>query len=193
MEPHYAWAWNGRGLALEAMDRREEALISYERACAGRPVRASWYWINQIEPLLALGRREDALDVIDEALKIDARQRSRPGRARGRFCAAWIATRKRWTPTSAALEISPEYGWAWNGKGLAYAALGRWEEALDCYDGRRDVTPNDVWFWHNRGEALMQLERWKRRSQRSTRRWKSIRRTSPRATSAPRRGRSSGT
>jgi len=58
-----------------------------------------------------------------------------------------------------AIALDPQYAWAYNGLGLAYAALGRWEEALGSYQQATRYNGGDVWFWHNQGEALMSLGR----------------------------------
>ena len=41
--------------------------------------------------------------------------------------------------------------------GLAYAALNRWNDALDCYEQAIKLNGDDVWFWHNCGEALTMI------------------------------------
>ena len=42
---------------------------------------------------------------------------------------------------------------------LCLAALGRWAEALVCYEQAVKYDENDVWKWHNYGEALIYLDR----------------------------------
>jgi Ca-activated chloride channel family protein len=42
--------------------------------------------------------------------------------------------------------------------GLAFSALGRWEEALSCYELAVHYNETDAWFWHNYGEALLALD-----------------------------------
>jgi tetratricopeptide (TPR) repeat protein len=54
-----------------------------------------------------------------------------------------------------ALDLDDTYAWAWNGLGLAFAGLERWDEALSSYELAVHYNPNDLWFWHNYGEALM--------------------------------------
>ena len=56
-----------------------------------------------------------------------------------------------------ALEIDDTYAWAWNGQGLAFAALQRWDEALACYELAVHYHEHDSWFWHNYGEALLNI------------------------------------
>ena len=61
-----------------------------------------------------------------------------------------------------ALDFDPTYAWAWNGCGLAHAALNQWSDALDCYQQAVKYNTGDVWFWHNCGEAWMALENYER-------------------------------
>jgi len=55
-----------------------------------------------------------------------------------------------------ALELNPEYGNAWIGKGVALANLGRHEDALECYDKALELNPKDKKAWYCRGHFLEQ-------------------------------------
>ena len=136
----------------------EEALLSYERAAQEDPS-SIWYCINQIEPLLSLGRLEEALHVSEQAITIEPGNESAWAR-KGQILRRMDRHAEAVEAYDQAITLSPEYGWAWNGKGLAFSALERYEDALVCFVRATEVAPRDVWFWHNRGEALMQLERW---------------------------------
>jgi tetratricopeptide (TPR) repeat protein len=61
-----------------------------------------------------------------------------------------------------ALELDSTYAWAWNGLGLAYAALEEWDKANAACEKAVQYNPNDVWFWHNYGETLMAIEDYRR-------------------------------
>jgi tetratricopeptide (TPR) repeat protein len=102
-------------------------LVSYERAAEEDPS-SVWYWINQIEPMLALNRSEDALDVIDQALKISPQNDSAWAR-KGQILRRLNRHAEALDAYQRALDISPRYGWAWNGRGLAFiqgAGKMRW-------------------------------------------------------------------
>lgn len=43
---------------------------------------------------------------------------------------------------------------AWNNKGLSLYALGRYNEALYCYDKALEVQPNYANAWYNKAKTL---------------------------------------
>ena len=45
----------------------------------------------------------------------------------------------------------------WNNKGLALNSLGRYDEAIKCYDKAIEIDPNDADAWNNKGLALNSL------------------------------------
>ena len=47
----------------------------------------------------------------------------------------------------------------WNGKGMSFATLNRWTEALDCYDKAIALEPDAAALHSNRGNALRHLGR----------------------------------
>ncbi len=153
--PDYPWAWNGRGLTLQSLNRLEEALVSFERATE-QDDRTIWYYINQVDVLLQMRRRIDALDIIDIAIDnvpdqpVAWARRGQVLRRLGEYEAS-VKSYER------ALELDPDYGWAYNGKGLAHAELEQWDEARHCYEQAVIANPEDVWFAHNFAEALLQL------------------------------------
>lgn len=60
-----------------------------------------------------------------------------------------------------ALEIKPRYNHALEGKGVAMARAGRYEEAIQTFDKAIDVDPIFKPPWNGKGEALYRLGRFK--------------------------------
>jgi tetratricopeptide (TPR) repeat protein/tRNA A-37 threonylcarbamoyl transferase component Bud32 len=152
VNPHYAWAWNGRAQTLSALDRREEAVASYERAVSEDPG-IIWYYTNWVDLLLDMQRRQEALVAVEKAVRnlplnpIGWGHRGKVLRRMGEYEAAADAYRH-------ATELDEEYGWAWNGLGLAQMALNQPHEALESFQIALRCSPQDAWFWHNYGDAL---------------------------------------
>jgi tetratricopeptide (TPR) repeat protein len=48
----------------------------------------------------------------------------------------------------------------WSNKGISFAALKRYEEALDCYDRALQIDPQSPVVWDNKGNALLNLGRY---------------------------------
>src|SRR5207253_2236366 len=58
-------------------------------------------------------------------------------------------------------EIFPNNVTAWNNKGLAFHRLGKYEEAIKCYDKALEIDPNYVTAWNNKGYTLDKLGKYK--------------------------------
>jgi tetratricopeptide (TPR) repeat protein len=59
-----------------------------------------------------------------------------------------------------ALEVKPDYYWAWAGRGNALEKLNRYEEAIVCYDKAVEIQPDSYWIWNERGDILEKLNRY---------------------------------
>ena len=58
-----------------------------------------------------------------------------------------------------AAALNPDFHEAWNSRGIALRDLGRYEEALACYDKAIEIKP-DYFVWDNRGDVLRNLGRY---------------------------------
>ncbi len=70
MDPRHAFAWNNRGICLEATGRLEESLQSLDKAVALDTEFAD-AWANRAKTLARLGHVEDALVDCDRALALN--------------------------------------------------------------------------------------------------------------------------
>ncbi|MGD2072199.1 MAG: tetratricopeptide repeat protein, partial [Candidatus Thorarchaeota archaeon] len=55
------------------------------------------------------------------------------------------------------IKIDPQYALAWSNKGLALDNLGKYEEAISCYDEAIKIDPQYALAWSNKGLALDNL------------------------------------
>jgi len=55
--------------------------------------------------------------------------------------------------------VNPAYEVAWNNKGNALARLGKFEEALGCYERALDIDAGYRGAWVNKGFVLTKLGR----------------------------------
>ncbi|NOG50587.1 MAG: tetratricopeptide repeat protein [Chloroflexi bacterium] len=70
LDPRYAWAWNGKGMSLFALERYDEALACYEQATTLAPG-DPWFWYNYGEALMRMGDIEGAKRRYRSALQAD--------------------------------------------------------------------------------------------------------------------------
>ncbi len=107
--------------------------------------------------LYAQGKYDEAIKCYNEAIRIDPKSygfRWIKGKAlymQGRYEVIEICDE--------AININPEYAYAWNGKGLALDNQGKHEEALKAFDRAIELDPNFAMAWNNKGKALWALHR----------------------------------
>ena len=152
-----ALARSNYGLALKALNRNEEALVSYDRALALKSDFVEAHY-NRGNTLMDLKRPEEALASYDKALEINPHyveahnNRGNPLRDLGRPEEALASYDK-------ALAINPNYAEAHYNRGNALLHLERPEAALASYDKALAINPNYAEAHNNRSSALIDLER----------------------------------
>ncbi len=88
IDPTYAWAWNGLGLAYSALDALVDATVCFEKATTFNGDDA-WFWHNRGDALLRLGDCEQAAEMLQRALELDPQHEpSREKLARALDCLA---------------------------------------------------------------------------------------------------------
>jgi len=63
-------------------------------------------------------------------------------------------------------ELDPKDAVAWHNRGLALDELGRYEEAIRCYDTALGINPEDAIAWDNKiiaEEKLLKIEKMRRK------------------------------
>jgi len=71
----------------------------------------------------------------------------------GRFEDAVAAYKK-------AIELNPNFSWAYHSLGDVLLKLEKWEEAVAAYKKAVELNPDFSWSYHNLGDALLKLRQW---------------------------------
>jgi len=128
-------AWIGKGDALNASGRKDEALEAYRSAVEVIELdiqenpENSRAWERKGRALYKMDEYEEALEAFNKSIDLS-------------------------TPSFA---ISSESYFAWDGRGDALLKLGRNEEALDAYRQAIELYPLNGDAWHGKGAALQAL------------------------------------
>jgi tetratricopeptide (TPR) repeat protein len=135
---------------------RDEALLCFDRALAVAPGAAPIQF-NRANLLAEMGRYGDAVAGYDSALAL----RPDHGESHLNRARALIAL-ERWQDALAAFDraaASGQGGAAARERCAALAGLGRFEEALACYERRLTANAKDADAAYNRARCLMELAR----------------------------------
>ena len=155
INPGEPLSWGNLGEAQLALRKEAEALESFEKAIG---LGAFYARVGKAQALLALGRGDEALASIDEALtKMKGDDEAVVTRARillqlGREEEALQAADK-------AIEIAPTSWDAWRGRGAICCLLGRHAEEVDACRKLVTIAPRDVQSWHILALALAEAGR----------------------------------
>ena len=130
--------WYGKGAALVAAGRLDEAVSALDRALALNPENEI-AWINKGTAFSRLGRMSDALKCYNSAIKVNPAYEvawNNKGNALARLGKSDLAL----ACYERALEIDHGYRTAWVNKGFVLAKLGRFDEAAECADAALRLT-----------------------------------------------------
>ena len=149
--------YSNLGLSLQALDRLEEALESYDRALAVRPQYAEALF-NRGVTLQKLRRPDDAVESYDRAVAV------RPDYAEA-LCNRGVALQELGRFTDAlesydrALVLRPDFAEALCNRGNALSAVKCLQDALESYEQALALRPDYVEVLYNRGNVLKELKR----------------------------------
>jgi tetratricopeptide (TPR) repeat protein len=160
--PHNVEALHLLGLVyLRAADAaRAEPLIARSIQAGWRQ---PWNLVNYGAALTGVGRHEEALAVVQEALCVDLGHASAHagGHAvRGDILLALARFDEAIASYDAALRQAPGIGNAWRGRGVALARLDRPADALISLEYALRIDPNDALVHTERAHALRALNRY---------------------------------
>ncbi len=149
-------AWMGKGESFFAMEKGIEALDCLNRSIQIMPFNsAAWYWKGNV--LAYMGRYSQAVSCYDKSTTLS------PG-----FGPAWYAIGLVLSGQDRYSEAIPYFDRAigasqvpsdsiWRDEGSAYAMLGRYTEAIKCYDKALTINTTDRMAWYYKGCALMEI------------------------------------
>ena len=128
--------------------------IEIARRSGEDSVAAPWY--SKGAALVVMGRYEEALKAIDEALKINPNNEV-AWVNKGNALSRMNDYRGALKAFNSALRVNPRYEVAWNNKGNTLARLGRYAEALKCYELALHIDSGYRGAWVNKGYVLTKL------------------------------------
>ncbi len=133
-----AAGWYGKGAALVAIGKLDDAIGALDRAVALNPENEI-AWINKGTALVRLGRTTEGLRCFNSAIKVNPRYEvawNNKGNALARLGRREMAL----ACYDRAIQIDPAYRTAWVNKGYVLAKLGRFDEAATCADAALRLT-----------------------------------------------------
>jgi tetratricopeptide (TPR) repeat protein/DNA-binding transcriptional ArsR family regulator len=150
--------WTCRGVALDELERHEEAIASYDRAIAMKPDDYT-AWACRGASLIAFKRYEEAIENLDRAISIQPHYQN-AWCNRGSSLASVGKYEQAIASYDRAVSIKPDDNKSWFFRGNCLSSLGRYEEAIESYDRAISIKPDDYLAWNKRGLALDNLGRY---------------------------------
>jgi len=150
-----ATALYNRGNALLKLNRKDEALSSYDQSIALAPRYAYAYYARGLA-LESLGRRLEAALDLETAVRLDGTStwyREVVSRVYCGMQQCWRAL----DHLDALVKIAPNEANSYYLRGWVYESLGQLRKSLADYDKALDLNPKDVHLWVERGKVYMRL------------------------------------
>jgi tetratricopeptide (TPR) repeat protein len=158
LDPQYALAWYSKGIALNSMEKYDEAIKAFDEAIRLEPILygGAEAWVGKGYALDGLGKYNEAIEAYDKAINLDQN-----------FSSAWnnkaYALEKLGnyqeaiTASDKAIEIDPQNKEAWNNKCKALNGLGKFFESIKICDLAIQMDEQNAGAWGNKGIALHAL------------------------------------
>lgn len=137
IDPTAVYAWNCQGEALHNLERETEAIIAFDRAIALDPNDAIFI-INKSESLKALGKTEEALNLIKKAIQVLEQQEKIVGKS----------------------QVSNELAIALTFLGNNYRIKQQYQAAINTYNRALEYSPNYFAAQISKGIVLSQIQRY---------------------------------
>lgn len=164
--PDPAWAYAGRGISYHASGRQEDAIADLTEAIASAPGLGWWARAGLGLSYHAAGRYDEAVDACTTIIEAaPAQTRSAPGRP---LAAQILACRARAHHAAGritdaiadydrAIDLDPNFAWAFAHRGDAYQALAGSERAVADYTMAVKLDPDYAWAFARRGDAYRMM------------------------------------
>jgi tetratricopeptide (TPR) repeat protein len=163
-DSNHVWGWRGKGLALEALKRVDEALQCFDRALElahDDDVKKATVWLEKGNVLLDQKQYPEAAVCYDNAIRINPdnflawMNKGTVLRNQEKYSEALV-------PLDKAIEVGGQESQdseAWASKGFCLAKIGKFDEAIRCYDKAIELAPNSIWALNDKGYVLIQMKR----------------------------------
>lgn len=157
--PNDVKSWQGKGLALQKLERYEEAVKAYSKALTLKPDDVDL--LNRKGVALAKDDKlKEAIDCWDTIIKIDPND-STVWNNKSWALARQGETEKALEAVNKALELSPNDFDAWDNKAdILLDNAKDYEQAVDAYNKVISIDPTFSSAWVDKGQALYQLKRY---------------------------------
>jgi tetratricopeptide (TPR) repeat protein len=160
IDPHYADAYNNRGLAYHNLGENQRAIQDYDKAIQLDPNFAMAYG-NRGYTYQLLGEHRRAIQDLDKAIQLD------PDDALASH--ALVYHNREWNYSALGenqraiedydkvIQLDPNNAMAYGNRGYDYYNLGENQRAIEDYDKAIQLDPDDALHYSNRGNAYQAL------------------------------------
>jgi len=156
--PGWAWAWEGRALALGKLKRYEEAIAGYDKAINLDPNYAE-AWLHKGDLLFESAKYDAAIEQYRQLTEIDA-DYLWIWSSKGNALIELAEYQKAIEFYDEAIKQDRENFEAWGNRGFCYDKLENVDEARNSYDEAITLKPDYSWALVNQGNLFFGAEQY---------------------------------
>ncbi len=149
LDPQDPWAWNWKGVSLTKLGRFEEAIQCHDRALETNP-RDNMAWFNKAYAQDQLGLTRDVIVSYRKYIEVAPAKEAK-----------YIELARQRLRTLEGISFNNrdhvDKAEQWINRGSSLANLGRYDEAIKCYDKALEINPQHVMAWLRKGVAADSL------------------------------------
>ncbi|MBI5359800.1 MAG: tetratricopeptide repeat protein [Planctomycetes bacterium] len=162
-DPYFGEAWQVIGYAYKDLSMFDKAFDAFSNAIKLTPTLAYSYYERADITAFKRGQLNESIPDFKKVIELD------PNSHIGWFARGEIARNLAWNghdlkkydeaieAFSKAIELYPDYTFAYNQRGWAHSQKGDWQNALTDYDKEVSLLPDNPQALNNRGSAYQQL------------------------------------
>jgi tetratricopeptide (TPR) repeat protein len=152
-----AGIWRHDGLVQSAYKQYAEAPASFKKAL-DRHAHEPLIWVSKAAALIALDRRDEAVQAYDHALALAPNNAAELWTYNSEQLVELHRYDDALAAANTAVEVATRGGdasRAWYAKGLALVGLKQYEQAAEAYEQALSKDPNSLTYWERKSEALL--------------------------------------
>ena len=157
LNPNYAEAWRGRGVALTELKQYEQAVKYHDKAVEVKPDYVSAYY-SRAWNYLCMKQYQQAIQDYDKTIELNPNSYKAYNNRGCAYMNGLKQNEQAIRDFTKAIELNPNFAWAYNNRGFAHMKLKQYDKAIPNLNKAIELNPENALAYYGRAYAYDDLE-----------------------------------